>query len=231
MSDYAYTRLSELDHSFLIYEGPNSPMHVGVVQIHEAGPLRGASGAIDLERLLEYVASRLHLIPRYRQRVEPAPLDGHPDLGGRCALQPPLSPAPQPPAAARKRAGPEAHLRAHPRAAAGSAQAAVGDVAGGGPRERSRRHRQQDPPLHDRRRLGRRSHERADVAGADGEDRPAGGLAAAPEPHGPRVRGQRGGAARGLAGARGARPLAASSPTPITRGATSSSVCAPPATW
>ena len=63
MSDFAYARLTELDRSFLIYE---------------AGALRAADGSIDLERLLEYTASRLHLIPRYRQRVEPAPLDAHP---------------------------------------------------------------------------------------------------------------------------------------------------------
>jgi WS/DGAT/MGAT family acyltransferase len=78
MSDYAYTRLSELDRSFLIYERESSPMHVGAVQIYEAGPLRAADGSIDLERLLEYTASRLHLLPRYRQRVEAAPLDAHP---------------------------------------------------------------------------------------------------------------------------------------------------------
>jgi len=78
MSDYAYTRLTALDRSFLIYEGPNSPMHVGAVAILEGGPLRGKGHAIDFESILEYVASRLHLIPRYRQRVEPAPLDRHP---------------------------------------------------------------------------------------------------------------------------------------------------------
>lgn len=78
MADFAYTRLTELDRSFLIYEGPSSPMHVGAVQICEAGPLRSHEGPIDFERLLEYVASRLHLIPRYRQRVETAPVDGHP---------------------------------------------------------------------------------------------------------------------------------------------------------
>lgn len=78
MSDFSYARLTELDHSFLIYEGPNSPMHVGAVAVLEAAPLRGEQRAIDLERVLEYVASRLHLIPRYRQRVEAAPLDRHP---------------------------------------------------------------------------------------------------------------------------------------------------------
>ncbi|MEB2325156.1 MAG: wax ester/triacylglycerol synthase family O-acyltransferase, partial [Sorangiineae bacterium] len=78
MSDYAYQRLRELDRAFLIQEGPETPMHVGAVQIHEAGPLRGADGTIDVERILAYVASRLHRLPRYRQRVEAAPLDGHP---------------------------------------------------------------------------------------------------------------------------------------------------------
>jgi WS/DGAT/MGAT family acyltransferase len=78
MSDYAYQRLREIDRSFLIQEGPDTPMHVGAVQIHEAAPLRGADGTIDVERILDYVASRLHRLPRYRQRVEPAPLDGHP---------------------------------------------------------------------------------------------------------------------------------------------------------
>jgi WS/DGAT/MGAT family acyltransferase len=53
-------------------------MHVGAVQIFEAGPLREPGGAIAIERIQEYVVSRLHRIPRYRQRVEPAPLDGHP---------------------------------------------------------------------------------------------------------------------------------------------------------
>lgn len=78
MSDALFERLSGLDRSFLIYEGPCSPMHVAAVEIFEGGPLRGADGAIDAERMLEYVASRLHRIPRYRQCVVPAPLGGYP---------------------------------------------------------------------------------------------------------------------------------------------------------
>jgi WS/DGAT/MGAT family acyltransferase len=78
MSGFAYDRLSALDQSFLIYEGPNSPMHVGAVQIYEAAPLRAADGTIDFERILEYVGSRLYRIPRYRQKVEKAPLGGQP---------------------------------------------------------------------------------------------------------------------------------------------------------
>jgi WS/DGAT/MGAT family acyltransferase len=78
LSDFAYSRLSELDRSFLIYEGPSSPMHVGSVLTYEAAPLRGPDGALDIERILEYVTSLLHRMPRYRQRVEAAPLDAHP---------------------------------------------------------------------------------------------------------------------------------------------------------
>jgi WS/DGAT/MGAT family acyltransferase len=78
VSEPSYTRLSQLDRSFLIYEGPSSPMHVGGVQVFEAGPLRGPDGAIHIDRIQEYVESRLDRIPRYRQKVVAAPVDGHP---------------------------------------------------------------------------------------------------------------------------------------------------------
>jgi WS/DGAT/MGAT family acyltransferase len=78
VSDFAYARLTELDRSFLIYEGPRSPMHVGAVQVYEGAALFAPDGSLDIEGVQEYVASRLHLIPRYRQKVVAAPLDGHP---------------------------------------------------------------------------------------------------------------------------------------------------------
>jgi WS/DGAT/MGAT family acyltransferase len=78
VSDYAYQRLTALDRSFLVYEGPTTPMHVGATQIFEAGPLRGADGAIDVERVEQYVLSRLHKVPRYRQRLATTPLEGAP---------------------------------------------------------------------------------------------------------------------------------------------------------
>ncbi len=78
MSDYAYQRLTALDRSFLAYEGPTTPMHVGATQIFEAGPLRGADGAIDVERVEQYVLSRLHEVPRYRQRLATTPIEGAP---------------------------------------------------------------------------------------------------------------------------------------------------------
>jgi len=78
MSDSYYQRLTQLDHSFLVYEGPNSPMHVAAAQIFEAAPLRRPAGGLDIERIEEYVQSRLHAIPRYRQRLARTPIEGHP---------------------------------------------------------------------------------------------------------------------------------------------------------
>ena len=78
MTDFHYERLTQLDHSFLIYEGPNSPMHVGATQIFEAAPLRRPTGGLDLERIEEYVLSRMHRLPRYRQRLAATPLEKHP---------------------------------------------------------------------------------------------------------------------------------------------------------
>ena len=59
-----YDRLTQLDNGFLLFEDETSPMHVASLQIHEAAPLRLPDGAIDIERIREYVVSRLHLIPR-----------------------------------------------------------------------------------------------------------------------------------------------------------------------
>jgi len=75
---FHYERLTQLDHSFLIYEGPNSPMHVAATQIFEAGPLRRPDGGIDCDRVRALVESKLHRIPRYRQRLAWTPVEGHP---------------------------------------------------------------------------------------------------------------------------------------------------------
>ena len=74
MPDYAYDRLSVVDNSFLAIEDPNAHQHVGAVTLFEAGPLRNVDGGIDIDRIREYVAARLHLIPRYRQRLARVPL-------------------------------------------------------------------------------------------------------------------------------------------------------------
>jgi diacylglycerol O-acyltransferase len=78
MNGYAYDRLTFLDRSFLLAEGPTSHMHIAGTAIYAAGPLRTSSGGIDIERLRAYVESRLHLIPRYRQVLATIPIEGHP---------------------------------------------------------------------------------------------------------------------------------------------------------
>jgi WS/DGAT/MGAT family acyltransferase len=73
-------RLTQMDNSFLVYEdaSPECAMHVASTQILEAAPLCGPDGVLDLERLEEYVVSRLDRIPRYRQRIKRTPIEGHP---------------------------------------------------------------------------------------------------------------------------------------------------------
>src|SRR5207253_1725759 len=78
MRPYAYDRLSFLDNSFLITESPTNHMHVAGTATYEAGPLRRPDGGIDIDRIRDYVASRLHLIPRYRQVLAWTPIEGHP---------------------------------------------------------------------------------------------------------------------------------------------------------
>ncbi len=75
-----YDRLSQLDNSFLVMEdsGVAAAMHVASTQVHDAAPLRRADGALDIERIEEYVLSRLDRIPRYRQRLAYTPMEGHP---------------------------------------------------------------------------------------------------------------------------------------------------------
>src|SRR5262245_50345235 len=53
-------------------------MTIGATLIFEAGPLATPEGGIDIERLRAYIASRLHQIPRYRQRLAWVPIEGHP---------------------------------------------------------------------------------------------------------------------------------------------------------
>lgn len=71
-----YERLSALDNSFLVLEGANTPMHVASTAIFDATPLLGAAGGVDFERFARHVASLLHLIPRYRQRLAYVPVGG-----------------------------------------------------------------------------------------------------------------------------------------------------------
>jgi diacylglycerol O-acyltransferase len=61
-------RLTSTDASFLHQEGPASHMHIGAVLLFEGPPPRFAD-------YLEYVRGRLHLVPRYRQKLATPPLE------------------------------------------------------------------------------------------------------------------------------------------------------------
>jgi diacylglycerol O-acyltransferase len=64
-------RLSTLDTSFLRVETPSAHMHVGWIATLR---LPDGVGELDPDALAERIAARLHLAPRFRQLVAPAPL-------------------------------------------------------------------------------------------------------------------------------------------------------------
>jgi diacylglycerol O-acyltransferase len=61
-------RLTAVDASFLAQEGPNSHMHVGAVLIFEGPPP-------DYDDFCNQIRGRLHLVPRYRQKLAVPPLE------------------------------------------------------------------------------------------------------------------------------------------------------------
>jgi WS/DGAT/MGAT family acyltransferase len=77
MARYAYERLSAQDNGFLVWEKPGLPMHAGALQIFDAGPLQTPEGGIDFERIKRLLESTLHLMVRYRQRIEWIPGERH----------------------------------------------------------------------------------------------------------------------------------------------------------
>ncbi len=73
-----YERLSFLDSSFLALESRTTHFHVAGMLIFEAGELKRPDGGIDVDRIKRFIESRLHLIPRYRQRLAYVPLERYP---------------------------------------------------------------------------------------------------------------------------------------------------------
>jgi len=73
-----YERLSALDASFLGIEDESCHMHVGAVSMFDAAPLRLPDGGIDIDRIRRAIHSRLHLVPRFRQRVGYIPYERMP---------------------------------------------------------------------------------------------------------------------------------------------------------
>jgi len=73
-----YERLSAMDTSFLVLEKPHSPLHVSATLIYEAGPMAKPDSGIDISAYRAATESVLHLIPRYRQKLQWIPVVGHP---------------------------------------------------------------------------------------------------------------------------------------------------------
>ncbi len=73
-----WDRLSASDNTFLDLEKHNTHMHVAATTIFRTGPLAREGGGVDIDRLRDYVASRLHFIPRYRQKLARIPVVDHP---------------------------------------------------------------------------------------------------------------------------------------------------------
>src|SRR5262245_26536048 len=69
MANFAYERLGFLDRSCLATESRANNMHVAGIGTYEVGLLRKPNGGVDVDRVREYVLSRLHLVPRYRQVI------------------------------------------------------------------------------------------------------------------------------------------------------------------
>jgi diacylglycerol O-acyltransferase len=61
-------RLTSVDASFLANEGRSSHMHVGGLTVFEGPPPA-------MEDFLDHIRSRLHLVPRYRQKLATPPLE------------------------------------------------------------------------------------------------------------------------------------------------------------
>jgi len=78
MPEIWYEPLNATDRSFLLFEQQSTHMHLGGVTIFERGPLAAPHGGVDVARIRAYIASRLPLIPRYRQRLAYVPLESTP---------------------------------------------------------------------------------------------------------------------------------------------------------
>ncbi|MEW6267696.1 MAG: wax ester/triacylglycerol synthase family O-acyltransferase [Thermodesulfobacteriota bacterium] len=78
MNEGRYVRLSGLDHAFLHFESDAAYMHVALTAVFDAGSLAGADGGVDIARIRAHLAGRLHLLPRYRQRLHYVPLTNDP---------------------------------------------------------------------------------------------------------------------------------------------------------
>lgn len=78
MSRYHYERLSAESASHLMMESARSFTHTVSILLFEAGPLALEGGGIDCDRIARGIDARLHLTPRFRQRLKWIPYEDHP---------------------------------------------------------------------------------------------------------------------------------------------------------
>ncbi len=78
MGYHHYDRLSALDAAFLAIESADVHMHVASVGVFERGPLHGADGSFDIERVRRAMQTAIQDTPRFRQRIAWIPFFDHP---------------------------------------------------------------------------------------------------------------------------------------------------------
>jgi diacylglycerol O-acyltransferase len=69
VTDTHHERLSGQDLSFLAMEDGRAHMHVGMVSVFDAAPLRLDNGGLDFDRIMAFVEAQLHTVPRLRQKL------------------------------------------------------------------------------------------------------------------------------------------------------------------
>lgn len=74
----AYTRLSAQDSSFVLVEHDGTQPYVCAVALFDPTPGQRQGSGLEIARVRDYIASRLHLLPRYRQRLAFVPVQGLP---------------------------------------------------------------------------------------------------------------------------------------------------------
>jgi WS/DGAT/MGAT family acyltransferase len=79
MAESSFELLSPLDAQLWYWDTPATPMNMGNLCLFEGGPLFDDSGAFRLDDVRRAIASRLHLVPRYRRKVIGIPFH-HPIL-------------------------------------------------------------------------------------------------------------------------------------------------------
>jgi diacylglycerol O-acyltransferase len=77
MAQWHYDRLSSQDNTFLLWEQGNVRMHVASTSIFDIGPLKSATGGVDIDLVKRATESFLHRVPRYRQRIHLIPVFNH----------------------------------------------------------------------------------------------------------------------------------------------------------